>query len=144
MRWLYSTDARDIGVLYLILSGLSGMLGSAMSLLIRLQLMDINQTSVLQLPNQLYNNVITVHAILMIFFLVMPALFGGFGNYFVPTLIGAVDMAFPRLNNLSFWLLFSSLILAVSSMMIGEGLGTGWTVNVKLSLNSTRCGKILN
>ena len=63
-------------------------------------------------------------------------------NIFVPTMVGAIDMAFPRLNNLSFWLLFSSLILAASSMMLGEGIGTGWTVKI-LSLNSTRCGNPL-
>lgn len=133
MRWIYSTDARDIGVLYLLISAFSGMLGTTLSMFIRLQLMDINQSSVLNMPNQLYNVVITVHALLMIFYLIMPSLFGGFGNLFVPTLVGAIDMAFPRLNNLSFWLLFSSLILASSSMMIGEGLGTGWTVYPPLS-----------
>lgn len=133
IRWLFSTDARDIGVLYLFLSALSGFIGTTLSMLIRLQLMDINQSSVLLLNNQVYNVTITVHAILMIFFLIMPSLFGGFGNLFVPTLVGAIDMAFPRLNNLSFWLLFSSLILASSSMMMGEGLGTGWTVYPPLS-----------
>lgn len=132
-RWIYSTDARDIGILYLLISAFSGMLGTTLSMFIRLQLMDINQSSVLNMPNQLYNVVITVHALLMIFYLIMPSLFGGFGNLFVPTLVGAIDMAFPRLNNLSFWLLFSSLILAASSMMIGEGLGTGWTVYPPLS-----------
>lgn len=132
-RWLYSTDARDIGILYLILSGFSGMLGTMMSLLIRLQLMDINQSAVLHMPNQVYNNIITVHALLMIFYLIMPALFGAFGNLFLPNLIGAIDMAFPRLNNVSFWLLNSSLILAVSSMILGEGLGTGWTFYPPLS-----------
>ena len=132
-RWLYSTDARDIGVLYLILSGFSGMVGSAMSLFIRLQLMDINQNVVLHMPHQVYNTIITVHALLMIFYLVMPAMFGGFGNLFVPSLVGAIDMAFPRLNNVSFWLLFSSLMLAVLSMLIGEGTGTGWTVYPPLS-----------
>jgi hypothetical protein len=80
IRWLYSTDARDIGILYLILSGFSGMLGTMMSLLIRLQLMDINQSAVLNIPNQVYNNIITVHALLMIFYLIMPALFGAFGK----------------------------------------------------------------
>jgi cytochrome c oxidase subunit 1 len=79
-RWIYSTDARDIGVLYLILSGFSGMVGSAMSLFIRLQLMDINQTLVFHMPGQVYNSIITVHALLMIFYLVMPAMFGGFGK----------------------------------------------------------------
>ena len=80
MRWIYSTDARDIGMLYLINSGLSGLIGTTMSILIRMQLMDINQSAVLGLTNQMYNNIITVHAIIMIFFLVMPAMFGGFGN----------------------------------------------------------------
>lgn len=133
IRWFYSTDARDIGILYLILSALSGMLGSMMSLLIRLQLMDINQSSVLNLPNQMYNVIITLHGLLMIFYLIMPSLFGAFGNLFLPNLIGAIDMAFPRLNNVSFWLLFSSLVLAASSMFIGEGMGTGWTVYPPLS-----------
>lgn len=80
MRWIYSTDARDIGMLYLINSGLAGLIGTTMSILIRMQLMDINQSAVLGLTNQMYNNIITVHAIIMIFFLVMPAMFGGFGN----------------------------------------------------------------
>lgn len=133
MRWIFSTDARDIGMLYLIVSGLSGLIGTSLSMLIRLQLMDVNQSSVLGLTNQMYNNIITVHAIVMIFFLVMPAMFGGFGNIFLPILIGAIDMAFPRLNNVSFWLLTSSLILAVSSSLIGEGIGTGWTVILKIS-----------
>jgi cytochrome c oxidase subunit 1 len=78
------------------------MLGSMMSLLIRLQLMDINQSEALNLPNQLYNNVITVHGLLMIFYLIMPSLYGSFGNLFLPSLVGAIDMAFPRLNNISF------------------------------------------
>ena len=132
-RWLFSTDARDIGTLYLLISALSGMLGTTLSLFIRMQLMDINQSAVSGLPNQFYNVIITVHALLMIFYLIMPSLFGGFGNLFVPTLVGAIDMAFPRLNNLSFWLLFSSLILAASAMLIGEGMGTGWTVYPPLS-----------
>lgn len=93
IRYLFSTDARDIGILYLILSIISGVLGSIMSLLIRLQLMDINQIEVLGLSPQIYNNIITVHALLMIFFLIMPALFGSFGNLFLPSLIGSLDMA---------------------------------------------------
>ncbi len=93
MRWIYSTDARDIGMLYLINSGLAGLIGTTMSILIRMQLMDINQSAVLGLTNQMYNNIITVHAIVMIFFLVMPAMFGGFGNIFLPILIGSLDMA---------------------------------------------------
>ena len=120
IKWFYSTDARDIGILYLYLSGISGMLGTMMSFIIRLQLMDINQSSVLNLPNQVYNNVITVHALLMIFYLIMPALFGAFGNLFLPNLIGAADMAFPRLNNVSFWLLFSSLVII--KLLLSDGI----------------------
>jgi cytochrome c oxidase subunit 1 len=130
---LTSTDARDIGILYLILSFLSGILGSLMSFLIRLHLMDIDNNIILKISSQIYNNIITVHAILMVFFVVMPAMFGAFGNIFLPTLIGAMDMSFPRLNNVSFWLLFSSLILATGALMIGEGIGTGWTVYPPLS-----------
>lgn len=133
MKWLFSVDARNIGILYLILSIFSGFLGTVLSLLIRLQLMDINQNQILNLSHQIYNNIITVHAILMIFFLVMPAMFGAFGNIFLPTLIGTIDMAFPRLNNISFWLLFSSLILAFFAMIIQEGLGVGWTIYPPLS-----------
>jgi cytochrome c oxidase subunit 1 len=133
IRFFYSTDARDIGILYLVLSAISGFIGTILSMFIRIQLMDINQSAILNMPNQVYNVVITVHAIIMIFFLIMPSLFGGFGNIFVPTLVGAIDMAFPRLNNLSYWLLFSSLILATSSMFIGEGTGTGWTIYPPLS-----------
>ena len=92
-RWLLSTDARDIGVLYLILSIFSGMVGSGFSFLIRLQLMDVNQNAVLNISGQTYNSIITIHAILMIFFLVMPAMFSAFGNLFLPTLVGALDMA---------------------------------------------------
>ncbi len=87
MRWFLSTDARDIGILYLILSGFAGVLGTSMSMAMRLQLMDINQSSVLHLPNNVYNNIITVHAILMIFFLIMPAMFGGFGKIWLSLLI---------------------------------------------------------
>ncbi len=77
MRWILSTDARDIGILYILISIISGMLGTTLSMIIRLQLMNINQTIV---PNQIYNVIITVHALLMIFYLIMPSLFGGFGK----------------------------------------------------------------
>lgn len=133
LKWMTSTDARDIGMLYLLLSGLSGMIGTTMSMCIRLQLMDINQDMLLGISHQIYNNIITVHAIIMIFFLVMPAMYGAFGNIFLPILVGSLDMAFPRLNNVSFWLLFSALMLAISSSIVSEGLGTGWTIYPPLS-----------
>src|SRR5687767_3159680 len=147
VRWFYSTNHKDIGTLYLILAVVSGLLGLGFSIYMRMELMapGIQYFGTDGSPDgQQWNVVITAHALLMIFFTVMPALIGGFGNWFVPLMIGAPDMAFPRMNNISYWLTVVALIMLVSSAFVGGGAGTGWTLYPPLSGSDFQNGRAVD
>ncbi|MDP3339542.1 cytochrome c oxidase subunit 1 [Frigidibacter sp.] len=152
-RWFMSTNHKDIGVLYLFTSGFVGLLSVIFTVYMRMELMEpgvqymclegarfIADAASECTPNgHLWNVMITYHGVLMMFFVVIPALFGGFGNYFMPLQIGAPDMAFPRLNNLSYWLYVAGCALGVASMLTpgssdGQlGAGVGWVLYPPLS-----------
>ncbi|MCP1198225.1 cytochrome c oxidase subunit I [Notoacmeibacter sp. MSK16QG-6] len=155
-RWFFSTNHKDIGILYLMFALTSGFIAVTLSIFMRMELQEpgiqifdglasiiygFTGDAAIDGGKQMYNVFVTMHAVLMMFLVVIPALFGGFGNYMMPIMIGAPDMAFPRMNNISFWLLPVALILGLIGMFMpgnagGYGPGQGWTVYPPLSTSA--------
>lgn len=131
-KWLYSTNHKDIGILYFIFAIWAGLIGSSIRIIIRLELGTCN--SIIN-NDQIYNTLVTSHAFIIIFFIVIPFIIGGFGNYLVPLILGAPDIAYPRINNIRFWLLPPSIILLLLRRFINNGVGTGWTLYPPLTSN---------
>ena len=130
-RWLYATNHKDIGTMYLLFAFTMLIIGGILALIIRAELFQPG----LQFVNpQLFNQLTTMHGLIMVFGAIMPA-FVGFANWMIPLQIGAADMAFARMNNLSFWLMIPAAVMLVSSFaMPGGAPAAGWTLYAPLTL----------